>query len=62
MFSRDEAEGLAEAYLEVLESGGEVDLKVECRTDRSSYREAQMTFSTTRSGGTTDLEIRVVKI
>jgi hypothetical protein len=61
-FSRDDAEGLAEAYLEVLESGGEVDLKVERRTDRANYREARMTFSTTRSGGTTDLEIRVVKI
>jgi hypothetical protein len=61
-FSRDDAEGLTEAYLEVLESGGEVDLKIERPKDRVSYREARMTFSTTRSGGTTDLEIRVVKL
>jgi hypothetical protein len=38
-FSRDDAEGLAEAYLEVLESGGEVDLKIERPKDRVSYRE-----------------------
>ena len=61
-FSRHDAEGFAEAYLEVLESGGEVGLKIERPKDRMSYREARMTFSTTRSGGTTDLEIRVVKI
>jgi hypothetical protein len=61
-FSRYDAEGLGEAYLEVLESGGEVDLKIERPKDRISYREARMTFSTTRCGGTTHFEIRVVKI
>ncbi len=42
--------------------GSTVDLKIERPKDRVSYREARMTFSTTHSGGTTDLEIRVVKI
>jgi hypothetical protein len=37
-------------------------LKIERPKDRVSYREARMTFSSTRSGGITDREIRVVKI